>query len=96
MEYVPRITDFCIFMYVFGCKLSLFRSCGSDFGITPVDDVTIGITWAAFCFHIARISFASIYYYHYYYYYYYYYYYCHFLCFRRCRQVDCDLRNLHS
>ena len=43
-------------MYVFGCKLSLFRLCDIDFGITPVDDITIGITCAAFCFHIARIS----------------------------------------
>jgi hypothetical protein len=25
-------------MYVFGCKLSLFGLCDSDFGITPVDD----------------------------------------------------------
>ena len=54
-----RITDFCICMHVFGCKLSPFRLCGSDFGITPVDDITIAITWAAFCFHIAHISFAS-------------------------------------
>jgi hypothetical protein len=38
---VPRITDFCICIYVFGCKLSLFRLCDSDFGITPVDDITI-------------------------------------------------------
>ena len=30
-------------------KLSLFRLCDSDFGITPVDDVTIVITCAAFC-----------------------------------------------
>jgi hypothetical protein len=65
-------------MYVFGCKLSLFRLCDSDFGITPVDDITIGITCAAFCFHIAHISFANswylfrlsviVYYYCYYYY----------------------------
>jgi hypothetical protein len=41
-------------MYVFGCKLSLFRLCDSDFGITPVDDITIGITCAAFCFQIAH------------------------------------------
>ena len=51
-------------MYVLGCKLSLVRLCDSDFGITPVDDITIGITCAAFCFHIAHIS----YYYYYYYY----------------------------
>jgi hypothetical protein len=56
---VPRITDFCICMCVFDFKLSLFRLCDSDFGITPVDDITIGITFAAFCFHIAHISFAS-------------------------------------
>jgi len=43
---VPRITDFCSCVYVFGCKLSLVRLCDSDFGITPVDDITIGITCA--------------------------------------------------
>jgi len=47
-------------MYVLGCKLSLVRLCDGDFGITPVDDITIGITCAAFCFHIAHISFAVI------------------------------------
>ena len=31
-------------IHVFGCKLSLFILCDSDFGITPVDDITIGIT----------------------------------------------------
>ena len=36
-------------MYVFGL-------CDSDFGITPVDDITIGITCTVFCFHIAHIS----------------------------------------
>ena len=55
---MSRITDFCICIYVFGCKLSLFRLCGSDCGITAVDDITIGIPCAAFCFHIAHISFA--------------------------------------
>jgi len=54
--------DFCICVYVFGCKLRLVRLCDSDFGITPVDVITIGITCAAFCFHIARISFASSWY----------------------------------
>jgi len=42
----------CIWMQV-----KSFRLCDSDFGITPVDDITIGITCAAFCFHIAHISF---------------------------------------
>jgi hypothetical protein len=42
--------------------LSLFRLCDSDFGITPVDDFTNGITWAVFCFHTAHISFASSWY----------------------------------
>ena len=59
---MPRITDFCSCMYVFGCKLSLVRLCDSDLGITPVDDITFRITCAAFCFHIARISFASSWY----------------------------------
>jgi len=43
-------------VYVLGCKLSLVRICNSDFGITPSDDITIGITCAAFCFHMAHIS----------------------------------------
>jgi hypothetical protein len=30
-------------MYVFGCKSSLFKLCDGDFGITPVDGITIGI-----------------------------------------------------
>ena len=46
---------FGIFLYVFGCRLSLVRLCGNGFGITPVDDITVGITCAAFCFHIAHI-----------------------------------------
>jgi hypothetical protein len=33
-------------VYVLGCRLSLIlRLCGSDFGITPVDDLTNGISW---------------------------------------------------
>jgi hypothetical protein len=31
-----------VYMHVFGCKLSLFRLCDSDFGITPADDIAIG------------------------------------------------------
>jgi hypothetical protein len=42
-------------MYVFGCKLSLFRLCDSDFGITTVDYITIEITCTVFCFHIEHI-----------------------------------------
>ena len=42
---MPRITDFCICLYVFECKLS-FRLCDSYFVIIPVDDTAIGITWA--------------------------------------------------
>ena len=59
---MPRITHFCSCIYVLGCRLSLVRLCDSDFGITPVDDITIGITCAAFCFHVAHISFASSWY----------------------------------
>ena len=55
VEHVPRITDFCRCMYVFGGQLSLVRFCDSDFGITSVDDITFGINCA--------------YYYYYYYYY---------------------------
>jgi len=58
IEHVLRITDFCSCIYVLGCRLSVVRLCDSDFGITPVDDITIGITCAAFCFHIAHIPFA--------------------------------------
>jgi len=46
---------FCSCIYVFGHRLSLVRLCDSNFGITSVDDITIGITCAAFCFHIAHI-----------------------------------------
>ena len=59
---MPRITHFCSSICVLGCRLSLVRLCDSDFGITPVDDITIGITYAAFCFHITHISFASSWY----------------------------------
>jgi hypothetical protein len=51
-----------VYMYVFGCKLNLFRLYDSDFGITPVDDIAIGITCTVFCFHVAHISFASSWY----------------------------------
>ena len=60
IEHVPRITDFCSCIYVLGCKVSLVRLCDSDFGITPVDDITIGITCAAFCF-----DYCYCYYYYY-------------------------------
>jgi hypothetical protein len=65
---VPRITTFCICIYVFGCRLSLFRLCDSDFGIIPVAEITIGTTFTASCFHTSRISFASSWYLFYYYY----------------------------
>ena len=51
-----------IFAVVLGCKLSLVRLCDIDFGITAVDDITIGITCVAFCFHRAHISFAGSWY----------------------------------
>ena len=38
---MQRITDLCICIYVFGCKLSLARLCDSEYGITPADDITI-------------------------------------------------------
>ena len=56
---MPRITDFCSCMYVFRCKLSLVRLCDSDFGITSIDNIIVGITCAAFCFHMAHILFPS-------------------------------------
>ena len=73
-------------MYVFECKLSLVILCDSDFGITPVNDITIGITCASFCFHIAQTTFTSSWYVfclsvivlaRLCILYYYYYYYCH-------------------
>jgi hypothetical protein len=54
---MPRITDFCDCTYALGCKLSRFRFCDNDFGITPVDNITIGITFAAFCFHITHSTY---------------------------------------
>ena len=59
---MPRITDLCSCIYVLGCKLSVVRLCDSGFGITPVDDITVGITCAAFCFHTTHIAFASSWY----------------------------------
>ena len=59
IEHVPRITDFCICMYVFGCRLSLFILCDSDFGNTPVDGVTNGITWAVFCQFLVFVLFSG-------------------------------------
>ena len=49
-------------VYMYSGAGCLVRLCDSDFGITPVDHITIGITCAAFCFHIAHISFASSWY----------------------------------
>ena len=62
IEHVLRITDFCSCIYVLGCKLNLVRLCRSDFGITPVHNITIGITCAAFCYLIAHMSFTSSWY----------------------------------
>jgi hypothetical protein len=47
---------------VFGCRLSLFRLCDSDFGIIPVAEITVGTTCTVSCFHITHISFASSWY----------------------------------
>ena len=52
---MPRIADFCSCVCVLGCKLSVVTLCDSDFGIAPVDDITVGITCAAFCFHITHL-----------------------------------------
>ena len=49
-------------VYMYWSASCLVRLCDSDFGITPVDDITVGITCAAFCFHIAHISFVSSWY----------------------------------
>ena len=47
---------FCICIYVFWCKLSLFRLCNNDFGIIPLEDITIGSTCAAFIIIIIIIT----------------------------------------
>jgi len=57
-----ELQNFAVVCMYSGVKLCLFRLCDSDFGITPVDDITIEIICAAFCFHIAHISFASSWY----------------------------------
>ena len=36
-------------VYMYWGASCLVRLCDSDFGITPVDDITIGITCAAIC-----------------------------------------------
>ena len=85
IEHVPSITEFCSCVYVFGCELSLVRLCDSDFGITPVDGITIGMIVLPFastqhifhssvlgtCF-VCLLLFRRDYVYYYYYYYYYY------------------------
>ena len=43
-------------------KVKSVRLCDSDFGITPVDYISMGINFAAFYFHIAHTSFASSWY----------------------------------
>jgi len=47
IEHVPRITDFYSCVYVLGCKLCVVRLGDSDFGITPVYDITFWITCTA-------------------------------------------------
>ena len=47
------------FVYMYWGAGFLVTLCDNDSGITPVDYITIGITCAAFCFHIEHISFSS-------------------------------------
>jgi hypothetical protein len=59
-ELINVLSSRILHFYVrIGMQVKSFRLCGNDFGITAVDDITNGITWAVFCFHIAHISFAS-------------------------------------
>jgi hypothetical protein len=52
---------FCICMYVcIRMQVKFFWTLYNDFGVTAVDDITNGVTWAVFSFHIAHISFAII------------------------------------
>ena len=46
-----------VYMYLDANCLFILRD--SDFGITPLGDNAIGITYTAFCFHIPHISFAN-------------------------------------
>ena len=49
-------------VYTYSGASCSVKLCDSDLEITPVDAITIGITCAAFCFHIEHISFASSWY----------------------------------
>jgi len=51
---------FCSCIYVLGCKLSVVRLCDSDFGITPVDHITVGITCAVIIIIITIIILSEI------------------------------------
>jgi len=53
---------FAIVYICIGVPVKSVRLCDCDFGITTVDDITIGINCAAFCFHMAHILFASSWY----------------------------------
>jgi hypothetical protein len=46
-------------VYVLGCRLSLVRFCDSGFGITPVDDITIGITYYYYYYYYYAVVFCS-------------------------------------
>ena len=43
IQHVPRITDFCSCIYVLRCRFRHVSLCDSEFGITTVHDITIGI-----------------------------------------------------
>ena len=69
IEHVPRITDFCVCIYVFGCKSSLFRLCGCDYGIGMILQSGSLELYFASTQHIFHSQVLGIYYYYYYYYY---------------------------
>lgn len=43
MEHVSMITDFCSDIYVFLCRSNSFNDVCNDFGMSPVDEIMIGM-----------------------------------------------------
>jgi len=58
MNMCQELQIFFISLYVFGCKF--VRLCDSDFGITPVDANTIGITYYYYYYYLLQLSFHSV------------------------------------
>ena len=48
------ITDFCRYMYILVCRCSLICVCDKDFGITPVQGITIGNYYYKYYYYVAH------------------------------------------